>query len=248
MQLTVYNILNAAADLIEKDGRCTGYLTDGQKHCPLGAISRVVTDYTYRPDGYLPYPREIEDNKLAEAGEAAQHALFATIAPIGVESVPTWNDARRFPTSEPLRSDAEIIETMREAAIQAWVPQDGDLVQFKDMWTQKPHVVHGDVVTVGDSRYVIVSPNDLHNPWVAAVSALEPYVAAPEPEPEPFQRLDHWVAFYSSSDSDAFYALGTWVKKPNITVRDDRYGNTRRITHWLHIDGATGATTWEVVA
>lgn len=107
MNITAPEILNAAADLIEKNGHTKGQYWDPDGClCSLGAISRATTQ-ALAANGY---------DYLGDVALHAKDALALYIDPAGVESeqgnfsiITEWND-------HPERTLDQVVAAFREAA------------------------------------------------------------------------------------------------------------------------------------
>lgn len=92
-------ILNAAADLIERDGWCQGAFRRNGKHCLLGAIAETVAG-----DARSGFNHILAHND--DAREAVRVFLATVQCDLGV---PHWND-------KPGRTQTEVVAALRKAA------------------------------------------------------------------------------------------------------------------------------------
>lgn len=104
--MSIYETLNAAADLLEKDGWCQeDYANDSGQRCTVGAIYQMPTGNQFSISEAL---------SDAECSEAEDYLTYYLAQTADVAHIPSWND-------EPDRTQAEVIETLRAAALTAQV-------------------------------------------------------------------------------------------------------------------------------
>lgn len=105
---TIYETLNTAADLLQKDGWIQEDYITSNGRCTLGAIYQMdddarVGEAMRDPDGIL--AEGFLSKYLTDAGVVAPPFFIGS-------HIPSWND-------DPGRTEAEVIETLRAAALVA---------------------------------------------------------------------------------------------------------------------------------
>lgn len=116
MSYEIAEVLDGAADVIERDGWCQNDLTsDDGRHCLMGAIGAHLGTLSESGWWNLLAFDEVE-SKITAARDAAALAAQIDVGP-GM-NVANWNDA-------PERTEQEVLDALRLAAKQERIKADG---------------------------------------------------------------------------------------------------------------------------